>query len=504
MSAAEAMDRLTALALLGVRASGLESVGAPARAAALAQGLQPAEGALALGAALSQCQRAGGVPRTGGVERVAGPKDDGPGGEAGAAAALRRALQTDELLGECLDVLAIRRLAAPPELVPALLDLARRSRRLRDRIAPVLGERGRWLASMRPQWGRLFIDDTLSAEQAEDVWGTGAIEERRAVLRALRDQDAEAGRALVESTWKEDSPIERARFVDDLRTGLGLADEPLLEQCLRERRKEVREAAAALLALMPESAYVSRMTERGLAAVHRALGRKLRLKINLPDESDTVLKREAPRVPFRSSRGERGRLLEAIISVPPPRLWLEHLGAEPPDIIAAAAASDWAEPIVHGLITASERHADRDWASALLAARPKLSEVAGANEIARMVGTLGSEQTEVIAESIARSKDSEWIVLLMQGLPSAWDDRLSAAALGALAPLLRKARRTQIYRDNPLWMCARIAALHSTSQRLAALRSIIEDLADESPAFRDILFLLDQRERMLEEFSRDD
>src|SRR5690606_26800642 len=114
-------------------------------------------------------------------------------------------------------------------------------------------------------------------------------------------------------------------FVAALETGLGPEDEPLLERALADRRKPVRESAAARLAKLPDSGYVARMLERGLAAIRRAPGRKPRLEIELPAEDDPQLKREAVPVPPRRALGERARLLEAIVTAVPPGAWIDPL-----------------------------------------------------------------------------------------------------------------------------------------------------------------------------------
>ncbi|WP_205896782.1 DUF5691 domain-containing protein, partial [Pseudomonas viridiflava] len=48
--------------------------------------------------------------------------------------------------------LAQRQLRLPPSLLPELLDRGRRDAYLRSLLAPVLGERGRWLAERNPAW----------------------------------------------------------------------------------------------------------------------------------------------------------------------------------------------------------------------------------------------------------------------------------------------------------------------------------------------------------------
>ena len=60
-------------------------------------------------------------------------------------------------------------------------------------------------------------------------WQTETKEERVALLHRLRRSDPAQARALVESTWKQDAPAERAEFVAAFTSGLSREDEPFLE-----------------------------------------------------------------------------------------------------------------------------------------------------------------------------------------------------------------------------------------------------------------------------------
>src|SRR6185503_19756432 len=97
---------------------------------------------------------------------------------------------------------------------------------------------------------------------AKSVWETGNAEQRVSVLKRMRETEPAAARELIESTWKQDGADERTKFVEAMSVGLSQSDEPFLEAALDDRSKQVRGAAAELLAELPASAFVARMIAR--------------------------------------------------------------------------------------------------------------------------------------------------------------------------------------------------------------------------------------------------
>jgi hypothetical protein len=102
----------------------------------------------------------------------------------------------------------------------------------------------------------------LGRQDEKDIWENGTRSERVDFLERLRAHDAKHALELIQSTWDADSYEDRAAFVPTLRIGMSLADEPFLEACLDDSRKEVRDAALDLLILLPESEHSARMTAR--------------------------------------------------------------------------------------------------------------------------------------------------------------------------------------------------------------------------------------------------
>ncbi|MDZ4124258.1 MAG: DUF5691 domain-containing protein, partial [Hydrogenophaga sp.] len=154
-----------------------------------------------------------------------------------------------------------QQLHASPEALPALLQLGRQSVALREFIQPVLGERGRWLASFNTDWA--WGRGVQEQADADTQWEHGSIEQRRAVLLAERQTAPDAARERLHSVWGQLPARDRHTLITTLAEGLNPGDEAFLTQQLqKDRAQDVRRTAADLLAALPDSAYSQRMVER--------------------------------------------------------------------------------------------------------------------------------------------------------------------------------------------------------------------------------------------------
>jgi len=83
-------------------------------------------------------------------------------------------------------------LQLPPRFLPAALELGRRSVALRPWLAPVLGERGRWLAAQRDEWR--YATGASDTAPPETLWSEGNLEQRKALLHTERTHSPDAAR----------------------------------------------------------------------------------------------------------------------------------------------------------------------------------------------------------------------------------------------------------------------------------------------------------------------
>lgn len=254
----------------------------------------------------------------------------------------------------------------PERYLPDLLELGRVQSQLQEVILPVLGKRGHWLAAQNPDWNYVVGD-------AEATWQTGSRAARRLLLQRLRAENPERAREQLAATWQQEATEETA-FLKTFLIGLSIADEPFLEAALDERRKEVRQVAADLLARLPESRLCQRMISRvrPLLTLKRE-GEKLHLEVALPESCDKGMSRDGIESKAVYGVGEKAGWLLQVLATVPPSFWCDTWEITPAELVQLADGNEWKEILIEGIAIAALRHQDTDWASVIL---PTVSEVA--------------------------------------------------------------------------------------------------------------------------------
>jgi hypothetical protein len=138
-------------------------------------------------------------------------------------ALLLRGVHPAAVLSEWLQLLRRHGARLPARCLPKLLDMATRQPALRPLAAPVLGERGRWLGQLQPEWGWAAMQH--GPGQRALLWDTGSIEQRAATLTAWRVQHPGGARQALMDAWQSEPPEHRAALLPALETGLGLEDD---------------------------------------------------------------------------------------------------------------------------------------------------------------------------------------------------------------------------------------------------------------------------------------
>ena len=110
-------------------------------------------------------------------------------------------------------------------------------------------------------------------------------------------------------------------------------DEPFLEKTLDDRARDVRDAAASLLARLPQSAFVARMTER---AKRHALDPPT--AVTPADIRDGLVAKPTGYAP-------RAFWLERIVASVPPSTF-----GDPRSFLERAQSTDWADAVIAGLV----------------------------------------------------------------------------------------------------------------------------------------------------------
>ncbi|MBQ1094726.1 hypothetical protein KBY55_01065 [Streptomyces sp. b94] len=367
----------------------------------------------------------------------------------GAAGGGRRGTAPDlmELLPQWLATANARGFAAPPQAIPALLDAARGRTDLRPAALTFAGPRALWLARLNPDWrfalratpgGGTALPGPEATQRVRRLWEEGLFAERVALLASLRARDPATARELLASTWATERAEDRLMFLDSLRTGLGQADEPFLEQALADRSRNVRATAAELLSALPDSALAARMAARAVTCVSldRALSPPA-IAVEAPHECDAGMERDGVVAKPPSGRGERSWWFGQLVEAAPLGTWSARLGGRTPEEIAALSVTDdWRSDLHAAWCRAAVRQRNGAWARALLGA-PTAPEAGGPGAVslaerAKLLGTLDAgERAEWVAGFIATHGLSEAFQLLgMCGVP--WAPPLGRAVVDAL------------------------------------------------------------------------
>ncbi|WP_405586475.1 DUF5691 domain-containing protein [Streptomyces sp. NBC_01190] len=360
--------------------------------------------------------------------------DGGRGGRRGAAPNLA------ELLPQWLSEARREGYAAPPALLPALLEAARARTDLRADALALAGPRGLWLARLNPEWkfalraGQAGVPGGAGPDDAAEVrrvWEEGLFAERVALLTRLRLADPANALALLSGTWRGERAEDRLMFLDSLRTGLSGEDEPFLEEALSDRSRNVRATAAELLSALPESALAARMAERARSCVSMS---PEGIAVEAPYECDAAMERDGVASKPPNGRGERAWWLGQLVEASPMAAWSARFGGRTPEeIVALPVLDDWQPDLHAAWCRAAVRQRDVRWARALLGPPPAAQTPVGAvGDPAKLLSILPAEErASWVAEFIAAHGLSEAFQMLgVCAVP--WAAELGRAVVDAL------------------------------------------------------------------------
>jgi hypothetical protein len=365
----------------------------------------------------------------------------GGGGRRGAAPDLM------ELLPQWLALANARGFAAPPQILPALLDAARGRTDLRPAALAFAGPRALWLARLNPEWrfalrsapgGGAELPEPDEVARVRQLWQEGLFAERVALLTSVRAKDASAARELLVTTWATERAEDRLMFLDSFRSELCAEDEPFLELALADRSRNVRATAADLLSALPESALAARMAARAgsCVAVDRTQGTPV-IVVEAPHECDAGMERDGVVAKPPAGRGERSWWLGQLVEAAPLGSWRERFGGRSPEeTVALPVADGWQGELHAAWCRAAVRQRDPGWSRALLGA-PGAPEAGGPGAVSlaersKLLATLGAEErAEWVAGFIGTHGLSEAFQLL-GACAVPWSGSLGRAVVDAL------------------------------------------------------------------------
>ncbi|GGF07488.1 DUF5691 domain-containing protein [Hymenobacter cavernae] len=352
------------------------------------------------------------------------------------------------LLSDYLGSLAQVGRRVPHRLLVPLLTYVRTRSELHAPAAAVLGERGRWLARLNPEW-----QPVLAASDAPDLeaWETGTLSQRQNYLQALRRQNPDQARELLVATLPQEPAKTHVALLATLGSTLSAADAPLLEQYLGSKSKEVRQTVAPLLARTPSNTLVERLWQRALPHLELKkplLGRN-KVEVSLPTTWSAEW--QADGIEQKDSRfaGEKTAWLGQMLALIPPERWTAHWDISPTDLLTLAANSEWASELLSAWKQALLLHRSAAWALAYLGLQlthdnaPPLTG-AETTQIASL-----AEVTQLLLAHLPRhprftQPEARWESLLLN-LPGPWPEALTIKALEIIENTLTVAPSSQQY-----------------------------------------------------------
>ena len=264
----------------------------------------------------------------------------------------------ESALSEFLSHLINNKKCLPPEKLPDLLDQCLSNPELWQKLRFTIGERGEWLIQQNPDWHIL----TFTPQKID--WETGSSDQRIALLKHLRKYETDKVTPIIKETWEEDSLKDRVKFIETLEINLSKKDEPFLETCLDNNRKEIRKSAAHLLSLLPDSDLVQRMFDRlkNLMVLKTGVLKKSKLEVSLPENEIDELIRDGidPSAQWYKG-GIKASRLGQMIAIVPPKFWEDHFKKDTAETLQLFIRSNWSELLLQALTQAAFKDKNEAW-----------------------------------------------------------------------------------------------------------------------------------------------
>jgi hypothetical protein len=331
------------------------------------------------------------------------------------ANAILKTLMEEELLallGFCLGLCISKQQLAYPEVIPSLLNVAERRKEFRHVILDVVGERGKWLCSLNPDWRFSSLDTDV-----EKVWSDGSAEERRELLRHLRHVDPEQGRRLLESSWATEGANEKLSFLEILKTNISAADLPWLES-LKEKSQKVNAAIVDVLKLIPSSDIVQEYQRVLAACMSLKSGKALLGMINKTETvinetfafPDSIFKTGIEKLSSSKSISDAKHIIAQLMMAVPPSFLAEHVQRNPEEMIELFQKDKQTAFFLPAIALAAVRFKDKLWITKIL---DKADKDVVSSSIATLLSGLEGNDRDRYALKYFDEQPAEIIQLMM-------------------------------------------------------------------------------------------
>ncbi|MFE3703065.1 DUF5691 domain-containing protein, partial [Nocardia tengchongensis] len=322
---------------------------------------------------------------------------------------------------------------------------------------------------------------------------------------------AAPSRPALAGSWRTESGPGKADLLAVLADGLSLADEPLLETALDDRRAEVRRLAADLLGRLPDSAFAQRMSQRAAAWLSFGTGPVTPSLVTTgPGVLDDAARRDGVGDSFGYTAYHAGgapdmaaEWLQRVVAGTPLRHWERLLGSAEA-AVRVSMSEAVCGPMFAGWTDAALAQGDPEWARALFAAISGPNIRNADSDKQRALFALQPEADQV---SYLRGLDSSWLAeieSMLRAMPQPWPGPMAEHVLRLLT------ERAQLCADRPgapslvpgsYRTLFRAASAHFPTGVVAIVSGLARRCADPywEQAFDQLAHDLIERKTMLEE-----
>jgi len=287
-----------------------------------------------------------------------------------AAQVLKEVLHAEapQLLGYWLQHCSEKEQLFPPYFIPSLFSTARQEKGLQEMAIRCSGKRGEWISGLNENW------NFYQSETAEERWQTGTAEQRRTVLKEIRQKDPVTGSGWLQQTWVTEDAATKLSFLEVLQTGLSEADLPFLESLQHEKSKKVKEEAINLQKKIPGSSFV-RLCQQILAESVQlkkerslmGLTSKTVLQFKLPATvPEALFEYGIQKLSSNKNISDERFIIYQLISHTPPVFWEQHLQLNPAAIIDLFCKTEEGYEHTGAIGLAASRFPSPEWAALMI------------------------------------------------------------------------------------------------------------------------------------------
>lgn len=272
------------------------------------------------------------------------------------------------LIGYFLYLIHKNKQVITARLIPSALNKALENKKLTTALVNACGKTGEWLGGLNENWRKFF-----EKSKADDLWETGNLEQRKAYLIEVRQNDAAKAVELLTTVFPTENAANRLMFLEQMQLNLSLADEPFLISVSKDKSQKVKETALSLLKRIQGSTINNLYLKHLLRVLsikeerHLLIAKKKVLDINkeiLPDEEifNTSIERVSSTKGIEDYIYVTGQLLNFI----DPIVLAKHLDLSLAELLQMFFQHKRANQLVPDLVKSATLFKNETWAAILL------------------------------------------------------------------------------------------------------------------------------------------